>query len=129
MPRFARSQLVIVALLIAAILCAALGFAGFGEAASNGFLFVAWCFTLLTLFVLAIRLPLRGGGSRWSAWLANALIACAAIAVVIVANIALYRHDLHLDVTREGRNTPPSQLKDLVDGLSVPLALTYFYNA
>src|SRR5207237_3060953 len=54
---------------------------------------------------------------------------CAAIAVVIAANIALYRHDLHFDVTREGRNTPPRQLTEVVEHLQMPLALTYFYNA
>jgi ABC-type uncharacterized transport system len=129
MSRFARSDLVIATLVAGAILFAALGFAGFSDAISNGLLFAAWWLTLLTLFVLAVRLPLRGRGSRVSAWIANALIAVAAIAVVIAANVALYRHDVHLDVTREGRNTPPQQLTDVIDQLRVPLALTYFYNA
>jgi hypothetical protein len=81
------------------------------------------------LFVLAIRMPLRGSGSRASAWAANSFITCAGIAVVIAANVALYRHDMHFDVTREGRNTPPHQLIDVVDRLRTPLSLTYFYNA
>jgi hypothetical protein len=121
--------LILAALIAAALLFGALGFAGFSDAVSNGLLFVAWCFTLVTLFMMGIRLPLRGRGSRVVAWVANALIASAAIAVVIAANIALYRHDVHVDVTREGRNTPPQQLADVVDQLRVPLALTYFYNA
>ena len=129
MRRFARFDLVLAALLVVACLFGALGFAGFGEAASNSLLFVAWCCILLTLFVMAIRLPLRGRRSRAAALLANALIASVAIAVVIAANIALYRHDVHFDVTREGRNTPPRQLADVVNELRVPLALTYFYNA
>ena len=90
---------------------------------------MAWSLTLLTLFMLAIRLPLRGSGSRLSAWVANGFIAFAAIAVVTAANVALYRHDVHFDVTREGRNTPPRQLTDVVDHLHAPLSLTYFYNA
>ena len=61
--------------------------------------------------------------------MANALIVCAALAVVIAANVALYRHDVHFDVTREGRNTPPEQLTDVIDHLHAPLSLTYFYNA
>jgi hypothetical protein len=129
MPRLSRSDLAMAALFAAAVLFAGLGFAGLGEGPSNGLLFVAWCLALLALFVLAIRLPLRGRGSQLAAFAANGLIAAAAVAVVVAANIALYRHDLHLDVTREGRNTPPSQLTDVIGQLRVPLRLTYFYNA
>ncbi len=129
MPRFARSDIAVAALVVAAFVFGTLGFAGFGDQVSNSLLFVAWSLTLLTLFVLAIRVPLRGSGSRMSAWAANGLIVCAAIAVVIAANVALYRHDVHFDATREGRNTPPQQLTDVIDHLRAPLALTYFYNA
>src|SRR5437762_1571527 len=129
MFRFARSDIAIAALAAAAAVFGMLGFAGFDVRLSDGLLFVAWSLTLLSLFMLAIRVPLRGGGSRLSAWVVNALISCAAIAVMIAANIALYRHDLHFDVTREGRNTPPRQLTEVVEHLHTPLALTYFYNA
>jgi ABC-2 type transport system permease protein len=47
---------------------------------------------------------------------------------VIVANMALYRHDVHFDVSREGRNTPPPQFTAVIDHLQAPLSLTYFYN-
>src|SRR5579883_303066 len=124
-----RSDLVIAALIAAALAFGALGFAGFGERLSNGLLFVAWSLTLLTLFALAVRLPLRGRGSRWSAWAANALIVSGAVGVAIAANVALYRHDVHFDATREGSNTPPRQLADVVGGLRTPLSLVYFYNA
>src|SRR6185437_12391992 len=100
-----------------------IGFAGFSDEISNSLLFVALSLTLLALFMLAIRLPLRAGGSRFSAWATNALVASAAIAVVVAANVALYRHDVHFDVTREGRNTPPRQLTDVIDRLRVPLSL------
>ena len=129
MLRFARSDLAIVVFVAAAILFGALGFTGSGGSASNILLFVAWSLTLLTLFALAVRLPLRGRGSRLSAWAANVLIVFCAIVVVITANIALYRHDVHFDATREGLNTPPPQLTVLIDQLQSPLALTYFYNA
>jgi hypothetical protein len=129
MSRIARSDLVLAALIAAAILFGALGFAGFEERTSNTLLFVAWCLVLLTLFALAARLPLRGRGSRWKAWTANALIVGGAIGAAIAANVALYRHDVHFDATREGLNTPPHQLTDVVDGLHSPLSLTYFYNA
>jgi hypothetical protein len=129
MFRFARSDIAIAALAAAAAVFGMLGFAGFDARLADGLLFVAWSLTLLALFMLPIRVPLRGSGSRLSAWVVNALISCAAIAVVIAANIALYRHDLHFDVTREGRNTPPRQLTEVVEHLHTPLALTYFYNA
>jgi hypothetical protein len=129
MPRYARSDIVVAALVVAALGTGALGLADFGETVSNSLLFVTWSLTLVTLFLLAIRLPLRGSGSVTSTWLTNGFIACAGIAVVIAANIALYRHDVHFDVTREGRHTPPRQLVDVVDHLHAPLSLTYFYNA
>lgn len=129
MSRFARSDLVLAVLVAAAILFGALGFAGFGERTSNSLLFVAWFLALLTLFAVAVRLPLRGRGSHWAAWAANTLIVCGALGTAIAANVALYRHDVHFDATREGRNTPPHQLTDVIDELSSPLSLTYFYNA
>jgi hypothetical protein len=129
MPRLTRSDLVIVALIGLAALFGTLGLAGFGARVGNSLLFAAWLLTLLTLFALAVRLPLRGRGSRWTAWGANALIVCGAVGVAAAANIALYRHDVHFDATREGLNTPPQQLTDVVEELRAPLALTYFYNA
>jgi ABC-type uncharacterized transport system involved in gliding motility auxiliary subunit len=129
MPRLARSDLTVAALIAAGLLFGALGFAGFGAPISNSLLFAAWLLTLLTLFALAVRLPLRGRGSRWTAWASNAAIVCGAVAVVVAANVALYRHDVHFDATREGLNTPPKQLADLVEGLRSPLSLVYFYNA
>ncbi|SDH18749.1 ABC-type uncharacterized transport system [Bradyrhizobium sp. Rc2d] len=122
----ARSNVALLVLAAGAIICGALGFAGLGETSTNILLFMACGLTLLALFIVAIRLPLRSGGS---AWLANTSIVLAAIAVVIGANVALYRHDLHFDVSREGRNTPPQQLTDVIAQLRVPLSLTYFYNA
>ena len=48
---------------------------------------------------------------------------------MVAANVALFRHDVHFDVSREGRNTPPAQLMTVISSLSAPLSLTYFYNA
>jgi ABC-type uncharacterized transport system len=129
MARLNRSDLIVAALIATALLFGALGFAGLGDRISNILLFAAWLLVLLTLFALAVRLPLRGRGSRSMAFAANALIVCGAIGVVIAANVALYRHDVHFDATREGLNTPPQQLIDLIDTLKSPLSMTYFYNA
>ena len=92
MFRFARSDIVIAALAAAAAVFGILGFAGFDVRLSDGFLFVAWSLTLLALFMLAIRVPLRGSGSRLSAWVVNALISCAAIAVMVAAVVPRFPH-------------------------------------
>ena len=126
---FQLSNIVVATFALGACASAALGFAGFAEDVANSFLFAAWSLALLALFLLALRLPLRGRGSRLSAWGVTALVTVGATAVVIAANVALYRHDVHLDVTREARNTPPSQFTAVVDHLRSPLSLTYFYNS
>ncbi|WP_158670502.1 Gldg family protein [Bradyrhizobium guangdongense] len=124
-----RSNILLLAIVAAALVCGALGFAGLGETVANSLLFGTCLLVLLSLFTFAIRLPLRSAGARSSVCLANASIVAAAIAAVTGANVALYRHDVHLDVSREGRNTPPQQLTDVIAQLRSPLALTYFYNA
>ncbi len=129
MSRLSRSDLVVAALIVVAILFGALGFAASAERLRNSLFFAAWLLVLLALFAVAVRLPLRGRGSRWSALGANTLIVAVAIAVAIAANVALYRHDVHFDATREGQNTPPPQLAEVVEGLRSPLVMTYFYNA
>jgi ABC-2 type transport system permease protein len=123
------ANIVLAVLVAGAVALGALGFAGFGEDTANGLLFAAWTLALLALFALALRLPLRGSGSRLSAWITTVLVTAAAVAIVIAANVALFRHDVHYDVSREGRNTPPSQLTTVIDNLRTPLSLTYFYNA
>ncbi|WP_407159408.1 Gldg family protein [Bradyrhizobium sp. STM 3557] len=128
MSRLARFDLIVAALIAAAVVLGALGFAGFAARIANSLLFAAWALILLTLFALAVRLPLRGRGSWWTAFAANALIVSGALGVVVGANVALYRHDVHFDATREGLNTPPAQLTDVVDALRSPLSLVYFYN-
>jgi hypothetical protein len=129
MSRARRSNVVVAVLVAGALAFGVLGFAGFNEEAANSLLFAAWSMALLALFMLALRLPLRGRGSRLSAWTATALVTIGAIAVTVAANIALYRHDVHFDVSREGRNTPPAQFTAVIDHLRSPLSLTYFYNS
>lgn len=96
--------------------------------ASNILLFAAWCAAMATLFVLALSLPLRVSGSRYRAMLINLALAAVAIVVACLANVAAFRHDVHLDLSREGTNTPPAQLEALVRGLKSDLSLIYFYN-
>jgi ABC-type uncharacterized transport system len=129
MARPMLSNVIVGALVVGAIVFGALRFAGLTEEIGNSLLFVACSMALLALFMLALRLPLRGRGSRLGAWLATALLALGAIAVTIAANVALYRHDVHLDVSREDRNTPPRQFTAVIEHLRSRLSLTYFYNS
>jgi gliding motility-associatede transport system auxiliary component len=73
---------------------------------------------MLMLFALGLQLPLRIAGSRARAMLYNAALAIGAIAVVCLANVAIFRHDVYLDATREAANTPPPQFESVLDGLS-----------
>ena len=115
---------------LTAVVFGALGASGhWDQWTSNVLFFVAWCAAVLLLFVLALRLPLRTPGRRYRAAAWNLLLAGAAIVVTCLANVAVYRHDAHFDVSREGANTPPQQLEAVLGGLTSDVSLTYFYNA
>lgn len=121
--------LIVVAVSVFALALGALGSAGWwGERAANSLLFAAWSLTLLVLFVLGLGLPLRLRASQFGTWLTNIVVAAVAVAIVVVANVALFRHDVHLDLSREARNTPPPELEAVVEHLQTDLAITYFYN-
>ena len=49
-------------------------------------------------------------------------------AMTILANMALFRHDAHLDLTREQAFTPSAEAQQIVRRLSEPVDLTYFYQ-
>jgi hypothetical protein len=117
----------------AALFFVALGLgaiAAFGpldDTAADQLYFGAWCAALLLIFSLALRLPLhlRPGVAR----IASPAIAAAALALAVLANIALYRHDAHFDATVSGRYTPPPELQTIARSLDHDVVLTYFYNS
>jgi hypothetical protein len=118
------------ALALFAVVFGALGVSGHWDTwRSNNLFFVAWCAAVLLLFVLALRLHLRTRGPRYRAVLWNALLAGVAIFVACLANVAVYHHDAHFDVSHERANTPPPQFEAVVAGLPSDISLTYFYNA
>ena len=63
-----RSDIVVAVLAVGAVALGALGFAAFADDTANSFLFAAWSLALLALFMLALRLPLRGPARVLSAW-------------------------------------------------------------
>jgi len=96
------------------------------ETIADHLYFGAWCAAMLLIFSLALRLPLhlRTPIAR----IATPAIVGAALALAVLANIALYRHDAHFDATVSGRFTPPPQLQKIADSLQHDILLTYFYN-
>lgn len=95
---------------------------------ANALFFLGWATALLGVFALALRLPPRLDGPRYRAALFNLLLGVAAVVVAWLANLAVLRHDVHFDLSREGLNTPPPQLAAVLDGLRSDISLTYFYN-
>jgi ABC-2 type transport system permease protein len=120
---------------IAVLALAALVLGGLGSAArgdellSSLLLFTAWMAAVLSLFALALRLRLRTGGPRYRAALWNLMLAGIAVVLTYLANVAVYRHDFHFDLSREAANTPPPQLAAVIASLTTELSLIYFYNS
>src|SRR5262249_30398820 len=72
-----------------------------------------------------IPIHLRG---RYAPVATFAIIA-AALLVVLVGNIALYRHDVHFDATTTKRYTAPPELETVAARLDRAVTVSYFYNA
>jgi len=94
--------------------------------AGSALLFCGIVAVLLVLFAAGLRLRTPAAGLR--RWLVSAGVAGAAVAVTILANMALYRHDLHLDLTRERAFTPSAEAQQIVRSLRQKVRLTYFYQ-
>jgi hypothetical protein len=95
--------------------------------ATNLLWFAGVLAALVLLFAAGLRLPVpTAAGSRIAARIS---IITAAVAVAALANIALYRHDAHLDLTRERAFTASEELRRIVDGLTEPVSIWYFYQA
>jgi gliding motility-associatede transport system auxiliary component len=91
---------------------------------------IGWFFgviaALAVLFAAGLRLPvLLGFASRA---MSTTLVVAAAVGAVILANLALFRHDAHLDFTREKAFTPSAEASDLVRDLAEPIDVAYFYQ-
>lgn len=120
-----RIEIALFALALLLALIGALGAAD--EHAANSFYFGAWCAALLLLLSLGLRLPLHLRG-RYAGVRAGVVVA-AALGLGLLANIALYRHDAHFDLTATGRYTAPPELATVADSLDRDVTVTYFYNS
>ena len=92
----------------------------------NGLASAAVLLALLFLFAAGVRLPVSR--SRWRRRCAQGLVVLAAIALTFFANMALYRHDVHFDVTHERAFTPSPEAQRVVRGLTIDVELLYFYQ-
>jgi gliding motility-associatede transport system auxiliary component len=97
--------------------------------AVNGLWFLGWLIALVALFLAGLRLPLmtrlrrgRAVGYVWG-------IVVAVFGIVTLANVALFRHDVSVDLTREKTFTPSGQADAVVQALDRDVKLTYFYHA
>lgn len=99
--------------------------AGLGDAA-GALWFCGIAAALLVLFAAGLRLPVPAAGL--ARWLVRTLVVGAAAAVTIGADMALYRHDVQFDLTRERAFTPSREAQDIVGRLTEPVRLTYFYQ-
>jgi ABC-type uncharacterized transport system involved in gliding motility auxiliary subunit len=91
---------------------------------------IGWFFgviaALALLFAAGLKLPVRLGFTRRA--ISATLVIVAAITVVILANVALFRHDAHLDLTREKAFTPSIEASGVIRSLSEPVDVAYFFQ-
>ena len=81
---------------------------------------------LALLFAAGLKVPVR---LAFASRLASAaLVVTAAVIGVILANVALFRHDAHLDLTREKAFTPSAEAAQVVRGISEPVDIAYFFQ-
>jgi ABC-type uncharacterized transport system len=88
--------------------------------------FLGVIFALAVLFAAGLKLPARLGFA--SRAVSAALVVAASVTVVILANAALFRHDAHLDFTREKAFTPSAEAGEVVRTLAEPIDVAYFYQ-
>lgn len=81
---------------------------------------------LLVLFAAGLRAPVARVG--WRRPVARAAVVFAAAALTLGANVALFRHDVHFDVTSEKAFTPSAEARRVVEALTTDVELTYFYQ-
>lgn len=91
--------------------------------------FLGWLIALFVLFALGIRLPLLPRAGRMATVGYSVLIVVSVVGIVVLANVALGMHEVHVDLTREKVFTPSRRAQEVVDGLTQDVKLTYFFQA
>ncbi len=102
---------------------------GYDPDVTNTVLFIGWGSALLLVFLAGLRLPLQPRLGRRTRPVYTTLVVLGTLAVTGVANVAVSRHDVHFDLTREKLSTPAPQAETLVRSLAQDVRVTYFYQA
>ena len=92
-------------------------------------LFFGWFVAAIFLFGLALLLPTRLARSNSRGVVLSTLIVIGAVAVTAAGNVAIFRHDAHIDLSRDAANSPPPQLQSVLAGLNTEVSLFFFYNS
>ena len=88
--------------------------------------FAGVVFALGLLFAAGLKVPVR---LAFASRIASAtLVVAAALMVTILANLALFRHDAHLDLTHEKAFTPSAEAREVVRRLSERVDIAYFFQ-
>jgi hypothetical protein len=88
--------------------------------------FAGVVFALAVLFAAGLKVPAR---LAFASRIASAtLVVVAAVMITILANVALFRHDAHLDLTHEKAFTPSAEAREVVRGLGEQVDIAYFYQ-
>jgi hypothetical protein len=90
---------------------------------------IGWLSAAVTLFWVALKIPLETRLRRWQRWLYTSGLVIAAVGVCTLANVALHLHDGHLDLTREKIYTPSAAAMQVVNELDREVRVTYFYHS
>lgn len=77
------------------------------------------------IFVVALSLPSPPGWRRWSL---RGVVALAGIGLAMLTNLAVYKHDVHVDLTRNEAFSPAPETVRVLQGLTQDVELTYFYQ-
>jgi ABC-type uncharacterized transport system involved in gliding motility auxiliary subunit len=118
----------------AGLLAAAVGFALVAKLwattreTENLLLFGTWAAGLAFLFVLGLGMPVQMRLGPRASFALNGFLVVFAVVLTLLANMALYTHDVHFDLTREGTYTAPEQAQTVVRQLDRDIAFTYFYH-
>lgn len=88
--------------------------------------FLAVLAALTALFAAGLRPRLPAAGPR--RWAARGAVTVSACLAALLANVALFRNDAHLDLTRERAFTPSAEAAQVIGALQQDVELVYFYQ-
>jgi len=88
-----------------------------------------WLVAVFLLFAAGLALPLATGLGGIGARLYALGCVVAGLGVWVLANVGLVLNDTHIDLTREKVYTPSATAMAVVDELSTPVRITYFYRS